>query len=57
MKDGIEADGKFYDMSFLMMSYIQNQKLVEIAFWGKKEDCEKMSNLFETILNSTEIRM
>ncbi|RJS86713.1 hypothetical protein CW704_04900 [Candidatus Bathyarchaeota archaeon] len=57
VKDGIETDGKFYDMSFLMMSYIQNQKLVEIAFWGKKEDCEKMSDLFETILNSTEIRM
>ncbi|HIE14281.1 TPA: hypothetical protein EYP70_03310 [Candidatus Bathyarchaeota archaeon] len=57
IKDGIESDGKFYNMSFLMISYIQDQKLVEVAFWGKKEDCEKLSNLFETILNSTEIKM
>ena len=57
IKDGIESNGVYHNMSFLMISYIKDQKLIEIAFWGKNEDCEKLSNTFEAILNSTEIRM
>jgi len=57
VKDGIEFNGVFHNMSFLMISYIEDQKLIEIAFWGKKEDCEKISDLFQTIINSTEIRV
>jgi len=57
IKDAIETNGAFYNMSFLMISYIRNQKLVEIAFWGEKGDCDKISNVFEAILNSTEIKV
>lgn len=57
IKDGIIYNGVYYNMTFLIISYIENQKLVQIAFLGKKEDCEKSSDLFKAILNSTEIRV
>jgi len=57
IKDAIESNGVYSNMSFLMITYIKNQRLVEIAFWGEKEDCEKTLDLFKAILNSTEIKV
>ena len=57
IKDGLLSDGEYYNMSLLIMSYVKDGKLVEIVFWGRKEDCEKTSGLFEAVLNSTEIKV
>jgi len=57
IKNGIESNGAYYNMSFLMMSYIKDQRLVQIVIWGKKEDCEQLSDLFEMVLNSTDIKV
>jgi len=57
IKDGIKSNGAFHNLSFLMISYIEDQKLIEIAFWGAKEDVEKTSDVFKAILNSTEIKV
>jgi len=57
IKDGIESNGAFQDMSFMMISYIKNQKLIEISLWGENEDCKKIYDLFEAVLNSTEIKV
>ena len=56
IKDGIESDGTFYNLSFTIVSYLENQRLVQIIFWGKKEDCESSLSLFQMILNSTYIK-
>jgi len=57
MENGIESNGAFYNMSFLIISYLKDQKLVQIIFWGKEEDYEKSLIFFKTVLNSTDIKV
>jgi len=57
IKDAIEYEGTFHNMTYLAISYIKNHRLVEIFFWRRREDYGKLSVPFEKILNSTRIKV
>jgi len=57
IKNAVKSEGTFHDMFCLVISYIKNHRLVEIFFWREREDYEKLSVLFEKILNSTRIKV
>ena len=57
LKNAVKFEETFHDMFCLIISYIKNQKLVEIFFWRGEENYEKLSTIFEEILNSTEIKV
>jgi len=57
IKDGIEYNGAFYNMSFMIISYLKNEKLIQIIFWGRGEDYDKSLITFNAVLNSTDIKV
>jgi hypothetical protein len=56
IKDGYESDGVFYNMSCTVISYLRRDNFVQIAFWGKQEDYEEASKIFENVLNNTLVK-
>ena len=45
------SDGKYYNMSCMVLSFINEDNLVRIAFWGKQEDYEDTFEVFQRILS------
>jgi len=56
IKDGYKADGSLYNVTVLVVSYMRNNNLVQISFWGKQEDYEKNLEVFEWVLNNTLVK-
>jgi len=54
--DGGKKDGTLYNLTSMFISYVTQQKLAQITFWGEEEDWNKSQETFEIILNSTKIR-
>ena len=50
------SDGKYYNMSCIVLSFINEDNLVRIAFWGKQEDYEETSEVFQRILSDLVVK-
>ncbi len=56
IENGYKIGGSFLNVSYTVISYVKGDNLVEIIFWGKKEDCEKTSKIFEEILSTAVVK-
>jgi len=44
------------NISYMMVSYFNNQRLVQIAYWGSEEDFNSTLQVFEVFLNNLEVK-
>jgi len=56
IKDGLEIKDSFYNVSCTVISYMKGDNFVRIVFWGRKEDCERISYIFEKILSTMVVK-
>ncbi|RJS75390.1 hypothetical protein CW712_04685 [Candidatus Bathyarchaeota archaeon] len=57
IRDGFKQDGKLYNLTCMFISYVSNQKLVQVVFWGKEDDCRQTRDIFNTVLSSTKVKI
>ena len=50
------SDGKYYNMSCIVLSFMNKDNLVRIAFWGKQEDYEDTFEVFQRILSDLVVK-
>ena len=50
------SDGKYYNISCIVLSFMNEDNLVRIAFWGKQEDYEETSEVFQRILSDLVVK-
>ena len=50
------SDGKYYNISCMVLSFMNEDNLVRIAFWGKQEDYEETSEVFQRILSDLMVK-
>jgi len=50
------SDGKYYNISCIVFSFMNKDNLVRIAFWGKQEDYEETSEVFQRILSDLVVK-
>jgi len=57
IRDGFKQDEEWYNLTCTFISYMSDQKLVQIAFWGKEDDWRQTRDIFDAVLNSTKVKI
>ena len=47
----------FHNLESMFISYIKDQKLVQLLFWAKEEDYIDTYDMFEIIFNSAQVKI
>jgi len=50
------SDGKYYNMSCRVLSFMKGDNLVRVAFWGEQSDYEETSEVFQRILSDLVVK-
>jgi len=50
------SDGKYYNMSCIVLSFMNGDNLVRVAFWGEQGDYEETSEVFQRILSDLVVK-
>jgi hypothetical protein len=57
IKDGYSSDGSFQNLTCTFISYMSEQRLIQIIFWGSEQACLETRSTFEAILNTVRVKI
>jgi len=50
------SEGKYYNVSCIVLSFVNESNLVRVAFWGEQGDYEDTSEVFQKILSNLVVK-